>query len=164
MTRACSITLVYLFVVVISNTSLFSTVWWNGYFARIRGDVNWNPFSTVFEVGRPVQSILQTHIYETDLERTSIGLHVQVSRYSTTENPLADRDSVVYLVSVPDWMILAVLGTPIFLYFRTKRIRRKAIENGHCVYCGYDLRRLNGICSECGKENRHATWKERSLG
>jgi hypothetical protein len=64
--------------------------------------------------------------------------------------------TIVIRVRQP-WLWLAAagaLGANLLLWLwivRPEQIRRKRLDNGLCVHCGYDLRgNVSDVCPECG--------------
>ena len=59
-----------------------------------------------------------------------------------------------WAIRLPHWMVaLVLLILPAIAWRRTMkaRKRRKRIEGGRCIHCGYDLRESFESCPECGK-------------
>ena len=54
-------------------------------------------------------------------------------------------------VSVPCWLLLLVLGSPLWWRLYRQHRRRRQATSGRCSSCGYDLRATPDRCPECGK-------------
>ena len=55
-----------------------------------------------------------------------------------------------YALQIPFWVVALALSLyPLFTVFRW-RARRRRVNKGCCVKCGYDLRASEGVCPECG--------------
>jgi len=64
----------------------------------------------------------------------------------------AGGGAVSHVVSVPLWLVAAVLGVPWELRVLAAAKARRRLRSGRCPTCGYDRRRMDAAapCPECG--------------
>src|SRR5262249_46089240 len=79
-------------------------------------------------------------------------LGFQLCSGSDIPKPGKTHDISVNAITVPHWfVILLSLSFPAILVRRYWR-KRYRLRHGLCTQCGYDLRKSNGKCPECGTE------------
>jgi hypothetical protein len=60
----------------------------------------------------------------------------------------------VFSVTFPLAVPAVLFGILPFTLLRAKLIRGRRRKQGHCIFCGYDLRATPNICPECGRLSR----------
>jgi hypothetical protein len=68
-----------------------------------------------------------------------------------TSVPLSPQTRYAYLMTVPIWPVVIVIGSSLVVWIGRLRRRRRWYGNACCVYCGYDLRATPGRCPEWGE-------------
>jgi hypothetical protein len=58
--------------------------------------------------------------------------------------------SDVTTITIPDVFLLCLFGATPAVWLRRSWLRRRRIQRGLCVVCGYDLRATPDHCPECG--------------
>ena len=56
----------------------------------------------------------------------------------------------IWQVTAPGWFVALVFGLPGWMLLRRELRRHRAMRDGLCLNCGYDLRASAGRCPECG--------------
>jgi len=85
------------------------------------------------------------------------GFKVCSDSYALTDtNPTTGAATTVATwpyqgLTVPDWLLTALLALPTIRSFRRAWVRRRRRLRGLCIACGYDLRGASGRCPECGR-------------
>jgi hypothetical protein len=80
--------------------------------------------------------------------RGSVVSHQNLGMFAYA-TPVVERLRGEWVIIVPLWCVLALVGAPTLLMWHLDR----RIPPGHCQRCGYDLTgNVSGRCPECGTE------------
>ena len=107
------------------------------------------------------QTVLATMAASRASESTYLRLDV---RDRSMMEPLLSREGSVsclgftlvrqtrgkWMIAVPDWFLVLLLGLAPAIGFHRARQRARRLRNGFCPHCGYDLRATPDRCPECG--------------